>query len=221
MSDILDDATGFPMLRVDAIDAHIHWLPVTKIQFEYFLCDRPSSQFDQDWYSGILHLNARVSPQQITRKNYWETFITGIRPDEARAFADWCGEQDGAEYSLPTGPEWFKAYQTLKSEAARTITQINTEKQRERTRKLLAKIDNAVRERPKDTLSLADQMLMRDGVMEWVATETDKRPWAAFGQPNKTFFANLYTPDTGQPQIPNDYEQRLRSHGFRLLRRSA
>jgi len=32
------DKTGFPMVRVDEVNAYVHWLPVTKIQFETFYC---------------------------------------------------------------------------------------------------------------------------------------------------------------------------------------
>jgi hypothetical protein len=219
MSTIVYDVTNFPMCWVESIQAHIHLLPVTKIQFEQFLCDRPSSQFDQEWYDGILQLNERVSPKSVSATNYWKAFITGVHPEEARAFAEWCSEADDEEYVLPTRQEWFEAYDALKRKAPFAFSDLDDERLTTRCRQLLKKLDVVAPRQQGSGRTRADQMLMRQGVMEWVETEADKMPWGAYGQPNRKFYGNLYNLDAGQPWFPNDYDQRLFSHGFRLLRR--
>src|SRR5438128_864257 len=110
------DPTGFPMIWVKDLGAHLHFLPVTKYQFEHFLCERFSAAFDQGWYAQLLALNGRVSPRRIEAGNYWKAFLTGALPAEAATFAEWCGEADAggkAVYQVPTPEEWFKAYQAF------------------------------------------------------------------------------------------------------------
>src|SRR4051794_29027663 len=106
----LDDRTGFPMLHLPELNGYLHWLPVTKIQFEYFICDEPDDHFGEQWYAEIRRQNPRVSPNDVRAENYWHAFLTGITPQEARRFARW----SGADYALPTLDEWCTAWQTLK-----------------------------------------------------------------------------------------------------------
>ena len=78
---ILDKA-GFPMIWVDKpLSAYIHWLPVTKIQFELFMCDSPSSDLSDAWYREVLSLNPRVSPKNVTKKMVLKTVVNRIQSD--------------------------------------------------------------------------------------------------------------------------------------------
>jgi hypothetical protein len=107
------DRAGFPMLWLEDLGAFVHWLPVTKIQCEHFLCDVTDSSFDAAWYDQLLALNPRVSPKEIDERNYWRAIVTGVQPAEAERFARWCGEG----YSLPTLSEWCDVYAACKAAA--------------------------------------------------------------------------------------------------------
>ena len=51
------DPTGFPLVWVEAIGAWMHWLPVSKLQFERFLRQAPDYPFQPAWYDHLLALN--------------------------------------------------------------------------------------------------------------------------------------------------------------------
>jgi hypothetical protein len=215
----VSDKTGFPMIWAGEIGAYIHWLPVTKVQFEYFLCDAPGAQFDEQWYNSILGLNERVTPKRAARSNYWQLFLTGILPSEAVRFAEWCGD----EYRLPTPEEWKRAYQAFQSISAMDPL-VSDPGLNERTRTIVIKLDeiskgiarSAINARPR---TLTDQMLMRFGVMEWVQYEQHGQRWGGMGQTDSSFQSVMRKPDA-DPETPREPEQhRLRQYGFRLLRR--
>ena len=105
------DRTGFPMIWVEAIGAFMHWLPVTKVQFEEFICDDIDGPFDAEQYDTLLGLNPRVGIDGITPDNYWHALLNGILPAEAERFTAWCGEG----YTLPTETQWLEAYGALKA----------------------------------------------------------------------------------------------------------
>ena len=212
------DKAGFPMVWVDAIETYVHWLPVTKIQFETFIADQPSPQFDERWYLDILELNPRISPKSVRPNNYWQLFITGINPVEAQAYAEWCGEA----YKLPTLAEWNQIYQSLNALPTVEAPFIDLEI-KDITRTVLEKLEEVgkmlYRERESErTQSI--QMLMRWGVVEWVQTELRDREWGGMGQSNSGLHSIMRPPEQGQPELPrNPQSDRLDYYGFRLLRR--
>lgn len=214
----LDERTHFPMIWVDAIDAYLQWLPVTKVQFEYFLCEVNDSQFDEGWYDEILSLNSRISPGAIRPSNYWRALMTGILPSEAQRFARWCGP----DYALPTLEEWMVAYRALQQkplvdiQAILSLTKLNP-----RARVLVQRLDSA----PQQALTQlrynrtpAEQMLLRLGVLEWVECRSQAKAWGGIGETNTSFHSALFSPEAGQPRLPRDPEsERLYYYGFRLL----
>ena len=215
------DPTGFPMVWVDAIDAYMHWIPATKIQFEYFLCAAPDSYFDATWYDQVLHLNPRVTPKSIRGNNYWKAFLSGIKPSEVQRFARWCGEG----YTIPSLQDWFTAYQSLKSLPPEESAIDNMGDLRERVRSLLTQLDSASQVALRNVgyeRTLADQMLMRMGVMEWVESNSQHYQWGGMGETYPKFHGSLFTPDHGQASIPNKPEDDiLFYYGFRLIWRPA
>ncbi len=215
------DKTGFPMVWVDAIDAYIHWIPATKIQFEYFLSAAPDSHFDAAWYDEILNLNPRISPGHMRLDNYWKAFLSGIRPAEVLRFARWNGEG----YQIPSLDEWFSAYKSLKTMLPETDALAQMGELEARVKKLLTRLNDISRRVISELnyeWTLADQMLMRMGVMEWVESQNQRYRWGGMGETYPKFRSNLFIPDHGQPSVPNNPEQsRLSYYGFRLLWRPA
>lgn len=212
------DPTGFPMLWVEAIRAYMHWTPVTKIQFEYFLCAVPDSHFDASWYDEVLTLNPRVTPAAMRASNYWNALLSGIKPSEAQRFVRWYGEG----YMLPTLDDWFAAYNMLKAlppEPATVIDEMGN--LRDRARQLLTRMETASRAALAEVgydRTLADQMLMRMGVLEWVEYRHREHEWGGMGETYPRFHGLLFRPDDGKPSTPNNPEaDRLKHYGFRLI----
>jgi hypothetical protein len=205
------------MIWVEAIQRYIHWLPVTKIQLEHFLCDVGDSAFDADWYDRLLTLNPRLSPREINERNYWRAFATGLQPTEAERFARWCGD----EYALPTTIQWFDTYRFLRDLVVPPPGWNGALPSRVST--VLSGIQDAwmrvsrSREIP-DTR--AGHMLLRYGVLEWVEDPGSSQRWGGAGQPHPDLQNLFYTPDRGTPMRPLRPEtDRLSYYGFRLVRR--
>lgn len=211
------DKTGFPMLWVEPIKAYLHWLPVTKIQFETYMCAAPDSHFNAEWYDEILAMNPRISPSQIRLSNYWQAFLTGIKPSEVQRFARWNGEG----YQIPTLEEWFESYKYLKSLPPEDdpISQIGGIK--DRILKLITHLNDISPQVMREvgyTQSLADQMFLRMGVMEWIEGQNQQYQWGGMGETYPKFHGILFTPDHGQPRLPNNPEEyRLPYYGLRLI----
>lgn len=217
------DTTGFPMIYVEPVGFYIHWLPVTKIQLEYFLCSTKLSTYDERWYSEIRHHNERTSPGLISSENYWQAIVTGILPREGRDVAAWMGKA----YDLPTQTEWLNAYDELKRRGAddQYIDQILQKLDlKTRVQTLLKNINHSLKDinfNPRGGRTLADQMLMRMGVMEYVYQDATRGKYAGFGQTFGRFFGSFESPDNRHPQRLNAPEEgtRMRHYGFRLIQR--
>jgi hypothetical protein len=235
------------MIWVAPLGAYVHWLPVTKLQFELFLCDQPSNRFDQDWYNELLRVHVqgesaseieigRVSPSMIRRDNYFKAFLTGIRPSEIAPFISWLDESQDGNFDLPTDEEW----RTICDELCRT-PEIKIEEafrdlpQSPRMRTLLTRIDAVARDivaspasgQPSTTLvTCGDQMLLRNGIMEWVRWRDGMShpPYGGRGKPMHRHLIGDVRDFSRFPQPANPgpgYEQgRLPGFGFRLLRRA-
>jgi hypothetical protein len=203
------------MIRVESLHAYIHWLPVTKIQFEAFLCDLPADQDAPDWYEEAIRLNPQVLPPEIGSANYWQAFLTGIRPDETHDYSSWSGPWD----ALPSKDEWFAAYLELRELGEIEVADLAEMSATPQIGELLLRVESASTRSRHGPRTLADQMLLKYGVMEWVRNDARGDPWAAFGRPDPRFHGNLNNLDTGRPSYPVARDGlRLASHGFRLLR---
>ena len=214
------DRAGFPLLWIEPLGAHLHWLPVTKVQFEVFLCDTDEPGFDAAWYDRLLALNPRLSAADLQHRNYWRGLLTGVLPGEAQRFAAWCGE----EYALPTLEQWLTAYRTVSALPALPRDAIDRlPGLSERGRLLVQALDSAAagveqgRGRPR---TLAEQMLMRQGALEWVEETVGSGSWAALGELPSSFRKMIASPEI--PVIPPQAATvRCEIFGFRLLRRTA
>ena len=222
LRDPIVDNTGFPMVWAEPIGAYIHWLPVTKIQFEYFLSDTTDPTFDAAWYDRLLALNPRSSAGDLRAGNYWNALLSGVRPAEAQQYARWCGE----EFSLPTLAQWFGAYRWLRELEPLSGAEIELLPCRtERGRAVLRQMENAAgaaMQQARLARMRADQMLLRYGVMEWIEHPNDRYRWGGMGETLPAFHGQLFTPDSGVPARPSRPEtDRLEHYGFRLVRRPA
>jgi hypothetical protein len=217
------DPTGFPMVWVEEIGAWMHWLPVTKAQFERFLAGvraAPDLAFDAAWYEHLLALNPRVAPAGIRAENYRNALLTGVVPSEAQRFAAWLGEG----FALPTLDEWLRAWSALKSRPAeRGLPAAIAQTLAEPARTLVLRFENALAAAavsPRRQRSLADQMLLRWGVLEWAEQLGRPARWVGVGEPPNLPRARRVSPEHG-PVVPAESEA-FRSYlfGFRLIRKA-
>ncbi len=218
------DPFGFPMVRVEEVESHVHWLPITKIQFETFLCHSSDARFDSPWYEELCRSNRRVSPRELQAENYWGAFLTGILPDEALAFAEWCGPS----YRLPSLEEWLVAFRALR--LAPLWQPDWQEIPNDRVRCLLTELGGIARESmshpfdespdgPQHASCLADQMFLRMGVLEWVAASEIASTWCGLGELHPGFGHHLSLLDKEIPvELHDPLKERHDSFGFRLFR---
>jgi len=218
------DRANFPMILIEPLNAYMHWLPVTKIQIEYFLSSTNDSSFNEDWYKNVLGFNDRVSPGSVTQANYWMALLTGILPRDAKRFAQWAG--DGG-LDFPSAQEWFATYEWLIGfpDDADHIEQLAADPRlKPRTIQLIRNLEQASKQ---DSFHLTggrhlcDQMLMRLGVMEYVYRDDLRNTYGGYGQTNNRFFGSIYEPMVDYPEPianPRDGAQ-MKHYGFRLIRR--
>jgi len=219
------DSTNFPMMYIESGKFHIHWMPVTKIQFEYFLSSGSVTSFGSAWYEQVLDYNERVTPGLVTANNYWQSFITGITPMEIKAFAGWLGK----EYDIPTHDEWQIAYKYLKAEtedAGHIGRLVDTPGINRRASTLIKNIAASlkdVRFEVRGGRTLADQALMRLGIMEYVYRDDRRNTYGGYGQPNSSFFGSASTPDKGLPErlVDEHNGAKMMHYGVRLIKRDA
>ncbi len=96
------DPTGFPLLKLPSLGLAVHLLPVTKVQFEYFLGEPALiRRFDTALYEEMCHFNPRTSWRRSSGVPE-SLFATGILPPEAEAYGTWMGKG----FRLPKDTEW-------------------------------------------------------------------------------------------------------------------
>jgi hypothetical protein len=215
---IRHDPAGFPLIWVPEIGLYVHGLPITKMQFECFLCDTNDGHFDERWYEEIRLLNPRISARRVWSGNYWNAFLTGILPSEAERFAAWCG----SGYRLLHISEWHHLYQALGKWSLATLEESGLLTDlAPHHRELISQVEHAVEDacaQTGDRCRMAERMLMRLGVIEWASLEGHSpKLWAGLGEPHPSFCGNLFAPAKKDLVQPADGEtQRLASFGFRL-----
>jgi len=222
---IILDPINFPMIYIESGNFYMHWLPVTKIQLEYWLSSGGVNTYDARWYNEVLDYNPRVSPGFIKSDNYWGAFVTGVTPIEIKQFIAWLGR----DYDIPTAGQWQLAYQHLKKETANPqyVEQLlNVPNLNRRAKTLIKNIDISINEVGTSTQmrggrTVADQALMRLGVMEYVYRDDRRNTYGGYGQPVGAFFGTTETPDKGYPQRLIDEQDgaKMPHYGFRLIKK--
>ncbi len=216
------DKIGFPIVETPALPFAVLWLPVTKIQFEHFLVD--TGFYDSDWYQAVLQqCGGRASVGNISASNYWQLFMAGLLPGEARQYAEWCGYG----FDLPTSDQWKKALHHFAQWRADTTfldAVLRTPHLNERAHLMLRRLDSILREETRqlngDRL-LCDQMVMRLGVMEFAYESNQRSSFCCWGQPSRALYGMAHNPlrDTAPMRlIDRANGTRTRYCGFRLIR---
>lgn len=220
--DVVHDPMGFPMVWLSVVNAYVHWLPFTKIQMEYYLSATTVPSHDEDWYAILLKTNPRVSPGMLQNNNYWQAFITNILPKEAEQLA----RQSGRGFDLPTADEWQRVYRFLRQyQVDSIIFNKVTANLKPRVKTLFNHLEGILEQEGTIQLrgvrTLADQMAMRLGILEYVYENTQRSTFAVYGQTHINFHSMLVSPDDGYPmRLSNPAEGgRVRHHGFRLIQR--
>lgn len=216
------DSTGMPMVWIEELGAFAHWLPLTKIQLEYFLCDRPTARYDDAWYRTILSLNPRSIPGRMGgSESLPNLFATGLIPDEVREIAEWYSiGADNKDYAVPTVEEWRIIRDSMSRKTRPNIGDV-ADKMSERARRLIETVDAACLQRTPNAKSAADFMLMKGGgVREWTVCRNSPLGWGGMGKPNEALGGGFIR-ETDEPHQPFDTMRRSREYGVRLLRRQS
>lgn len=206
----LDAQTAFPMYKLKDFDFSVMWLPVTKIEVEYFLSETDDSRFDSQWYKSCLATNPRRSAHTIGVRDYWRVFMTGITFEEVQVLRQWW-----RGFDLPTKAEWIAVLEALDQYPAnpdyvQTICQHPGLNQRARI--LIERLEYLNQSQPNRTL--ANQVLLRDGIEEYVYTNQSSLTCSLQGYPPRQLNGGRQT------ELRNfHYGLAAQGIGFRLIRR--
>ncbi len=201
------DRAGYPLVYIPPLEAYIHLFPVAKPQYEQFLADARPKGCGDNWYLDLLKLNPRLSPAADSLVDYERLIITGVLPDDVRAYVHW----QGPEYDLPTPNQWREAFQWMEAQDA-SVQPANLPLDAVAYRLWNGLLDEL---QPKTLLDLS---LMRNGVVEWVSGPGGA--WLGMGQPRESFFPNFHDALYDKPFEPTSLTRRSRLFGFRLMRRA-
>lgn len=196
------DKTGFPVVTIEGLTLSL--LPVTKLQFERFLCE--PGGLSSSWYRQLLIMNPRASCRVFADKERESLFMTGITPEEAATFLSWLDPSA----RLPQETEWKRF--------ARLLQQVPFTRETEESL-FRSGIKSSVGELLKRLIvllkpsNLAELALIRNGVMEWVTTRS--KP-GGLGGPRPSFFRNTFDPYNDIP-LRHFADERSPYYGFRVL----
>lgn len=214
------DRTNFPMIWSERIEAFVSCVPITKVQFEYFLCGIRHPRFDADFYKEILERNPRISPGKVLPNTYHQAFVTGIKPDEAEAFAEWSSSDGDDVYELPTSVEWKQIREEWNGIPDPTFSVYSSLKLTRRAKLLLDRLDKSARKKQNvaGERKLSHFALLNHGVLEWVRWDRSELGWGGLGVPHAAFKAG-FTVEDGVPQEPREIDLRPAAYGFRIIKR--
>lgn len=222
--DLIRDRLGFPMIWIREVDAYVHWLPMTRVQFEVFLAHGGVDEFDVSWYGDLCARERRISVREIGPENYWKSLLGGVLPEEAKALARWLGPR----YRVPSFEEWTTIYDAASNRPALDIDWASRFADASaRCLALLRALDEVVRRRaagPESSsrqatgLTLADQMLLRGGVLEWVEIDGAEGGWGGLGELDPAFRGQISGLSQREAWIPSrPTQERIDYLGCRLL----
>lgn len=204
------DSRGFPLIWVEPLRAYLHLFPVSRPQFEHYLCAARPSGLGDAWYTDLLKLLPRSSPATVSAERLEQLFCAGLLPSEVQDYVQW----QGADYALPTVDAWRTAYAWLeKQDVSAPPAGIE-----DRLAPLARRLWHAVLTM-RQPHTLLDLSLMRGGLLEWASGEAGA--WVGMGKPRPAFYPTLHDPLRDAPLPPTSLTRRSKVFGLRLLRTAA
>ncbi|MBC8254988.1 MAG: hypothetical protein H8E35_13325 [Ardenticatenia bacterium] len=200
------DRAGYPMVRVEPINAFVHLFPLAKPQFEQFLADARLPGHGDAWYADLLSLNPRLSPMSDSLTDYERLFVTGLLPEDAQAYVNW----HGGGLRPFTIREWRRAFRWMYQQDVSALPHELEVTLTPTAHRLWDGLRSELQPR-----TLLDLSLMRGGVVEWV--NDAGRRWVGLGKPRNSFFQNLHHPLLDE-FVPTSEAWRSRIWGLRLMR---
>lgn len=195
LSFTVDPRTHFPVVEVPGQDFALFWLPLTRVQIEYFLADTQDGQFDRSWYDRLQKASPRITAEEIVAQNLPRAFLTHLTFYEARVFSKW---YEG--FDLPTAEEWQRAQHVFAQEPAQPslIEQILAlPKLHPRASLLVQFCEKALptyQRLGNPARSVAHQMMLSSGILEYVYLDATYNRCGACG-------AAPFSGNTGQPIV--------------------
>jgi len=213
----LDPRTHFPLVEVPGQNFALFWLPLSKIQAEYFLSDTIERPFDRAWYRERLRVNPREVPENLTPSNLIQAFLTGILFDEARKCSEWFGKGFG----LPHSSEWQRALAVFEMESADPayVQQILALPYlHPRARQLVIACEDALpvfqRQNNPANRKLAHQLMLQAGIFEYVYQDGSANRCEACGTPQHLGRA---ASETTRTLLHPDQGERMGNLGMRPI----
>ncbi|GCE08128.1 hypothetical protein [Dictyobacter aurantiacus] len=218
----VDPRTHFPLVDVPGQGFALFWLPITKIQIEYFLCETIDSRFDRAWYRERMRMNPRLTPEELVAQNFLCAFLTGITLSEARAVIHWYGRG----FDLPTVEEWGRALQAFDQLEAHPafIEQIMAlPGLHPRARHLLESCEKILpayqRLRDGTERRLSHQLMLRSGMLEYVYQDTTYNRCSACGVLPQSGRSGTSMQEIFHPLRHSDIGERMLQLGLRPILR--
>jgi hypothetical protein len=218
------DRYGFPTIHIEPVGVFVHFLPMTRSQFEFYLADHPSPAMDMQWYDLRLRDHPRIEAAAVDERNYACLFTTGVLPFEAQQVADLFGpnQPEGGAATLLDLETWQAIFQYAAATPAVDLGPVRANtKVSPFARQILDRLVPVVDRIGRGAPTLADQMFLRHGVHEIVERTPGGSAWSVIGYPAARF-STLAAADPNRPQ-PTAISPHLpsASHGFRLVWRTA
>ena len=203
------DPTDFPLVRIPKLGLVVQLLPVTKVQFEYFLGEAPSvRQFDPSVYAEMTAANPRGSWRNAIGRPE-SVFLTGVLPTEAEAFAHWLGEG----FRLPRDDEWREIDRAMASPANTQLLDnvVANRHVHPGARALLASLGST--DHPPSWRQIG---LFENGFLEWVRTQDGYR---LLGRCRLHLYQLILNPQVHEAiRLQANPIPRHKAFGFRLVR---
>lgn len=201
------DATGYPLVFVERVQAYVQLFPVTKPQFEKFISSGARREYGDEWYEQIIKLNPRASYRNSDVPAREQLFMTGLTPVETLAFGRWMGRN----YALLSTQEWVDCYQWFGDQTAPHVPPDLRDRLSRDARAIWELIEEQWLDRSLQP-KLRELSLMTQGILEWVVEQSGR--YCGLGDPASSKLQRK----VDHPVYPIG-QSRLRNIGFRLCTR--
>jgi hypothetical protein len=197
------DKSGYPMVFVPPLKAHVHLFSLTKSQFEHFLANAKQTERNPAWYAEVLKLNPRRAPHTVAADETEMLFISGLLPADAEAFMRWHGR--GLTWLNPQ--QWLTAHDWLGNQPISALPFDVAEAMTPTATWLWQSFVEARAPR-----TLADLGCMEEGIVDWVR---DGSRMVGMGQPTTRLGGGFH--NLREPHVPTSLQHRSVMFGGRFM----